>query len=54
MKWNNVPHVCQSAPAYPKCFKCSYLVKVKVFYGQEPPVENLLPQNMGSIINYLQ
>ena len=28
---------------------------VKVFYGQEPPmVENLLPQNVGSIINYVQ
>ena len=28
--------------------------KSKVFYGQEPPVENLLQQNVGSIINYLQ
>ena len=28
--------------------------KGKIFYGQEPPVENLLPQNPGSIINYLQ
>ena len=27
---------------------------LKVFYGQVPPVENLLPQNAGSIINYLQ
>ena len=28
--------------------------KGKVFYGQSLPVENLLPQNVGSIINYLQ
>ena len=28
--------------------------KGKVVYGQEPPVENLLLQNVGSIINYLQ
>ena len=28
--------------------------KGKVIYGQEPPVEYLLPQNVGSIINYLQ
>ena len=25
--------------------------KSKVFYGQSLPVENLLPQNVGSIIN---
>ena len=31
-----------------------YGKKGKVFYGQEPPVENLLPQNVGTIINYLQ
>ena len=28
--------------------------KGKVFYGQEPPSGDLLPQNVGSIINYLQ
>ena len=28
--------------------------KGKVFHGLEPPVENLLPHNVGSIINYLQ
>ena len=30
----------------------TYSKKDKVFYCQEPPVENLLPQNVGSIINY--
>ena len=30
------------------------IIKGKVFYGQEPPNENLLPQNVRSIINYLQ
>ena len=29
-------------------------VKGKVFYGQGLAEENLLPQNVGSIINYLQ
>ena len=28
--------------------------KSKIFYGQEPPSGELLPQNVGSIINYLQ
>ena len=32
-----------------------YKVKGKVFYGQEPPSgECILPQKVGSIINYLQ
>ena len=26
----------------------------KVFYGQDPPSGGLLPQNVGSIINYSQ
>ena len=29
------------------------LVKGKVFYGPEPPMENLLPQNVGLINSYL-
>ena len=29
--------------------------KCKVFYGKEPPSgESILPQNVGSVINYLQ
>ena len=37
-----------------KCPFIQHKAKGKVFYGQEPPRENLLPQNVGSIINYLQ
>ena len=36
---------------------CLLSLGKKVFYGQDSmsfPVENLLPQNVGSIINYLQ
>ena len=29
-------------------------VKVKSSVAKSLPVENLLPQNMGSIVNYLQ
>ena len=32
---------------------CSWLLKVKSSMARILPVENLLPQNMGSIINYL-
>ena len=37
------------------CFKTETIEsKSKVNYGQERKVENLLPQFVGSIINYLQ
>ena len=32
----------------------SYKVKVKSSMARSPPVENLLPQKVGSIINYFQ
>ena len=31
-----------------------YVSNVKSFMARSLPVENLLPQNVGSIINYLQ
>ena len=33
---------------------CKKKVKVKSSMAESLPVENLLPQNVGSIINYLQ
>ena len=38
-----------------ECFAKQFRMgKGKVFYGRSLPMENLLPQNVGSIINYLQ
>ena len=36
------------------CMCTPHKVNGKVFYARSLPVENLLPQNVGSIINYFQ
>ena len=42
------------AGALVTCYFRKWFIKVKSSMAMSLPVENLLPQNVGSIINYLQ
>ena len=56
-RWGSVQW-CTSGEAVPRDVlqvrQCPNKVKVKSSMARSLPVENLLPQNVGSIINYLQ